>query len=121
MANNFSISGKIASAAKKTRLCPGVYDSVVISVDYAADYVSEQAIEIHYELTAPDGSVYPFAELFYNDNRIPRTEKFFHHLEENGFSLASLEAFVGTKEKLILKKSIRGPFLTIEHREVVDA
>ncbi|MBR5571335.1 MAG: hypothetical protein IKV99_01665 [Oscillospiraceae bacterium] len=121
MVNNFSISGKIASAAEKARLRPGVYDSVVISVAYAADYVSEQAIEIHYELTAPNGSVYPFTELFYNDDSIPRTKKFFHHLEKHGFSLAAMETFVGTREKLTLKKSIRGPFLTIEHREILDA
>lgn len=121
MANLYSISGKIVPIEKKARICPGVYDSVVISVAYATDYVSGQAIEIHYELTAPDGSLHPFKELFYNDDTIPRTKRFFHYLEKHGFSLAAMETFVGTREKLTLKKSIRGPFLTIEYREIVDA
>ena len=119
MSVSFSIS-KAVAAPKKKQLAPGIYESVVISVAYAADYVEGKAIEIHYELTAANGSVHQYKEIFYNDFMNPRSTKFFNYLEKIGVPLDALEAFVGTREKLVIKKSTRGPFMTIEHREFIS-
>ena len=73
---SFSIS-KAVAAPKKKLLAPGTYESVVTSVAYAAAYVEGKAIELHYELTAADGSVHPYSEVFYNDLSNPRSNFFF--------------------------------------------
>ena len=111
---------KAVAAPKKNKLAPGTYESVVISVAYATAYVEGKAIEIRYELTAADGSVYPYKEVFFNNEMNPRSAEFFEYLEDIGIPLDELEAFVGTHEKLVVKKSTRGPFMTIEHRELIS-
>lgn len=119
MSVSFSIA-KAVAAPKKKQLAPGIYESVVTSVAYAAAYVEGKAIEIHYELTAADGSVHPYKEVFFNDFMNPRSAEFFGYLKGIGIPLDELEVFVGTQEKLVIKKSTKGPFMTIESREPIS-
>ena len=111
---------KAFAAPKKKLLAPGTYESVVTSVAYAAAYVEGKAIELHYELTAADGSVHPYSEVFFNELTNHRSAKFFEYLRSLGIPLDELEAFVGTKEKLVIKKSTSGRFMTIESREPIS-
>lgn len=116
---SFSVS-KAVAAPKKAQLTPGIYDSVVTSVAYASAYVEGQAIEIEYKLTASDGKHHTYKEIFFNDFSNPRSAYFFEHLKKIGIPLDALETFVGTREKLVIKKSTRGRFMTIESREFVS-
>lgn len=113
---NFSLAQALAPT-KSTRLSPGTYHSTVTYIGYADDYVSETAIEVKYDLIAADGSVFPYKEIFYNTDRVPRSRFFFKYLEANGISLDALEEFEGFQETLVIKKSTRrSGLLTIESR-----
>ena len=115
MKSNFSLAQALAPA-KSARLAPGTYRSTVTHIGYADDYVAGTAIEIQYELTAADGSTFPYREIFYNTSGNPRTRDFFKYLDANGIPLDALEEFVGFHETLVIKKSTRGGLLTIERR-----
>lgn len=115
----FSISAAINPKKSATNIPVGTYSSVVTSVAYAADYVKGKAIEVQYSLTAADGSVFKYKEIFHNNRKNPRTDEFFRYLESLGISLDQLEDFVGTTEELVLKKSGKGKLLTIESRRAI--
>ena len=114
--------GKISlsHAVGKTRekkLLGGTYNSIVTSVSFSERYLAETALEIQYELTAADGSTYPYRELFVNDDRNARSAAFFDKLEVYGIPLDDIGQFEGFEEVLVLKQQIGKPFLTIESRE----
>lgn len=115
MKSNFSLAQALAPT-KSARLSPGTYRSTVTHIGYADDYLAETAIEIQYELTAADGSTFPYKEIFYNTVSNPRTRDFFKYLDANGIPLDALEEFEGFQETLVVKKSTRGGLLTIERR-----
>ena len=118
MSIGFSIA-RAASKPKKASVPPGVYESIVTSVAYADEYVDGEAIDVRYLLTAADGSEFEHKEIFYNTLKNRRTREFFEYLEEIGIPDDALEEFVGTKEKLVLKRSTQGRYLTIESREFI--
>lgn len=107
------------SQAKKSGLRTGKYSSRALSVEWAEEYCTGKAIRISYELTSESGAKHDFSEVFYNDPRNERTSEFFDYLEENGVSLDAIDEFVGCKEELVLKRSTKGRFLTIDQRTFI--
>lgn len=116
MSIGFSFA-KASSASRGKKLRPGTYKSEVVSLGFSEEHVKESTYEIHYKVVTDSGEEHDFREFIYNDPYNKRTKKFFKYLEKIGVPLDDLEKFIGTKEILVLKKSTRGPFLTIESRE----
>ena len=113
--SKISLSRAVGKKREK-KLPVGTYLSVVTHVGFSEKHVTETALEIRYELTAADGSKYPYREIFENDDRNPRTAAFFDKLESYGISLEDLGEFEGFQETLVLKQQVGKPFLTIESR-----
>ena len=116
-----SLSAALGSTKiKAVKLKPGVYDSIVVSADFAPEYESGKAVLIVYELTSEDGSKYSYKEIFFVNNN-DRTMRFEEYLELNGIDPADIEQFVGCREKLDIRKSTRGRnLMTIDNREFVS-
>ena len=116
-----SLSAALGSTKiKAVKLKPGVYDSVVVSADFAPEYESGKAVMIVYELTSEDGSEYSYKEIFFVNNN-DRTMRFEKYLCQNGIDPADIEQFVGCREKLDIRKSTKGRnLMTIDNREFVS-
>ena len=104
------------SGPKAPRLRPGTYRSTVTAVEYAEEYCEGKAIKISYALTDKNSKNFSFSEIFYIGTRYERTRAFCEYLEENGIPADNPDEFVGCTEELVLKRSTRGKFLTIESR-----
>ena len=107
---------------KKSRLVPGDYDAVVISVDDAPGFVPGDAFRVTYELTR-NGKSYTYHETFINDLGVDRTAEFADYLAKNGIPTDDIDQFVGRREKVkLLKENLggRGIHLNIVEREMVE-
>ena len=105
------------SGPKAPRLRPGTYRSTVTAVEPAEEYCEGKAIKIAYQLTDKSGNTHAYSEVFFVGNRYERTRLFCEYLHDNGIPVDNLDEFVGCTEELVLKKSTRGKFLTIESRQ----
>ena len=104
------------SPAKKSTLRVGTYKAQVTTVEWADDYGTGKAFRVKYSLLSENGEKHDYSELFYNDPRNKRSAAFFDYLEANGIPLDAIDEFVGCREEIVLKKSTRGRFLTIDER-----
>lgn len=109
------LSKKNRGTTEKQLLPDGVYDSVVIDVQWADGYESEEAYEITYRVTSEDGKVYQHREIFKTDERNKRTAAFEDYLADNG--IIDLSDFIGKREKLTVKRVKVG---TREFANIVD-
>lgn len=107
---------------RKLRLQAGVFESVVTDICFHPEYISETAILVRYLLTDAKGNDFNFSEVFHNNERNQRSQKFFDYLVENGIALESFTDFKGCCEKLTLKKnpSKNGVLLSIAEREFIS-
>ena len=100
---------------------PGIYDSVVISVDQAKDYEPGTAIEVTRRLTNAVGKAVTHKETFIIGGYIPeRTNDFEDYLDVNG--IVEYSDYVGCEERVTLRKQStpRGVFTNIVAREFVS-
>lgn len=104
--------------AAKVKLPAGVYDSVVVSVEWSQKY-GDEAYEIVYEITSQDGKVYRHTEIFMCDPDNQRTARFEDYLADNG--ICDLDEFVDKREKLTFgyQKKNGNEFFNIVKREFV--
>lgn len=106
---------------KKATVICGDFDSIVASVECPADFVEGDAYDIHYELTDANGDKFPYWERFYADPTNERTSAFNDYLESIGLSMEDIYNFVGTKEKISIRKKVSRNQArpTIVSREVI--
>ena len=100
----------------------GKYDSVVTDICFHPDYCTEEALLVKYLLSDESGKSYNYQEVFFNQESNTRTQAFLDYLINNGIPLENFTDFRGCKEKIALKKTVRGnrPMLTIDKRQFVS-
>lgn len=117
MTRNFGTRKK--TGKKVASVKPGTYSAKIVYADYDDDYVAESAFVIKYELTAEDGTTLPYSEVFFSDERNPRTQEFYDYLEDH--QIYTFDDLIGKEEILVIKKTTAGRGLvTIESRQFVE-
>ena len=101
------------------RLRPGTYKSIVTAVEPAEEYCEGKAVKISYTLSDKSGKTFGYSEVFFVGAHYERTRAFCEYLQDNDVPVDNLDAFIGCTEELVLKRSTRGKFLTIESRRFV--
>lgn len=115
-----SVTSKIKKNSDTLKV--GKFDSVVTDICFHPDYCAEEALLVKYQLSDEKGLNYAYEEVFFNKESNLRTQDFFQYLIENGIPLENFTEFKGCKEKISLKKTVRGnrPMLTIDDRKFVS-
>lgn len=96
----------VSEKNKKASVRCGDFESTVISIECPADFVEGDAYDIYYELTDANGDKFPYWERFFADLTNERTSNFNDYLESMGLSMKNIDNFVGTKEKISIRKKV---------------
>ena len=113
---------KNGSDGNTNKLKPGLYSSEIVEVRTPDGYCEDDAFELTYRLTDDQtGAVFTKREIFYNDSNNPRTAALLDGFAQNGVQIQETEDFVGIKEIVTLKYSIKKgrSFLNIVDRTFV--
>lgn len=109
------------TGASKRKPAAGTYDSVVLKVRWADDYPPEEAYEVIYQITSPQGQVFCHKEIFKNSAHNRRTAEFEDYLCDHG--ITELCDFVGHKEQLAFayQKAFNGnTYFNIVKRDFIE-
>ena len=117
----------LLSKAKKTtskrisEIRPGTYDSIVTAVGTPTGYKDGEAFMITYNLKGgKTSSKYTKTEIYFNDDRNPRTRGFVEYLKKSDPTIENWADLVGMKEKLTLQYEVNGKkYLNIVEREFI--
>ena len=106
---------------KKSTVKCGDFESTVVSVETPQDFVEGEAFDITYDLVDENGTHHSYRERFYADTSNERTATFADYLDNIGVGRENIENFVGTKEKISIRKKVSKNQArpTIVSREVI--
>lgn len=100
-----------------TATTPGTYDSKITNVVPVDGYDFDERFRIIYELTDVEGNKFKFSEIFFNEEKNTRYNKFVNYLSSNGVQLVDYGSFIGVCEKI--KIDFRDKYLNIVDRTFV--